>query len=60
MARNAADMRAIYDTIDRLEKTKIEAPIFSTYYDYFVPFVWCIILLLLIELSLATLWWFGL
>lgn len=60
IARNAKDMRTIYDTIDQLEKTKQETPIFSKYYDVFVPVIWLLIGLLLIPLCMATGRWFGL
>ena len=52
-------MRTIYDTIDSLEKTTTEAPIFNTYYDIFIPFVWIIIVLLLLELVVSSTIWFG-
>lgn len=60
IARNAKDMRTIYETIDQLEKTKIQAPLFSKYYDIFEPFVWFIAIVLLLELLFLTSWWFGL
>jgi Ca-activated chloride channel family protein len=59
MARNAKDMRAIYDTIDSLEKTETEAPIFSNYLDIFIPFVWIALLLVFLELILSTFIWFS-
>lgn len=59
MAKNAKDMRMIYDTIDALEKTENETPIFSNYWDIFVPFVWIIIGLLVTELAVSTFIWFG-
>ncbi len=59
MARNAQDMRTIYDTIDSLEKTDNETPVFSNYWDIFIPFIWLIITLLLTELVLSTYIWFG-
>lgn len=59
MARNARDMRAIYDTIDTLEKTEIEAPVFSSYWDIFIPFVWALVALVLLELLLSSFVWFG-
>ena len=43
MARSAADMRRIYDTIDTLEKTEHEVPLFTVYYDLVIPFVAIII-----------------
>lgn len=60
MAHNARDMRLIYDTIDQLEKTEQDLPIFSTYYDIFMPFVFCAIALLVFELLITTFVWFGL
>ena len=59
LARNSKDMRAIYDTIDKLEKTSHETSLFNKFYDIFIPFVWCIIILLLLELLLSTTIWFG-
>ena len=57
LARNAADMEAIYNAIDKLEKTEHEAPIFARYFEYFMPLLWIAFLLLLIEIILATIWW---
>ncbi len=59
MASDARDMRTIYDTIDRLETSKMEVPVFSKYYDIFMPFVFGLICLLFIELLLSTLVWFS-
>lgn len=59
MAKNAKDMRSIYDTIDALEKTDNETPVFSNYWDIFIPFVWAIIGILMIELVGSTFIWFG-
>ncbi|MCX5922609.1 MAG: VWA domain-containing protein [Candidatus Dependentiae bacterium] len=59
MAKNAHDMRVIYDTIDALEKTKIEAPVFSHYWDIFIPVVWIIFGLLMFELLASSFFWFG-
>jgi len=60
MARSAKDMRDIYDTIDTLEKTEIEAPVFSSYWDIFVPIVWIILGLTMLELVLSSFVWFSL
>jgi Ca-activated chloride channel family protein len=60
MARNAADMRAVYDTIDTLEKTEHEAPLFSKYYDIYAPALVVVLGMLLLELILSTGIWFGL
>jgi Ca-activated chloride channel family protein len=60
LARNAADMRHIYDTIDALEKTEHEVPMFSLYYDLLLPFVAVIMGLLFCELVFSTYVWFAL
>jgi Ca-activated chloride channel family protein len=55
-AKNQNDMRHVYDTIDTLEKKKIEAPIFSNYVEWFMPLLWLCLALLSIEfLAKATL-----
>lgn len=59
LARNSKDMRTIYDTIDSLEKTTHETSMFNKYYDIFIPFIWVVIGLLLLELLLSTTIWFG-
>ncbi len=56
-AKNPKDMAEIYNTIDALEKTKQEADIFNRVYDVFVPWVWLVIALLMIELIFATFKW---
>jgi Ca-activated chloride channel family protein len=60
IARNAGDMRRIYDKIDALEKTDHEVPVFSLYYDVLVPFVAVIMGLVFCELILSTYVWFSL
>ncbi|HLW72628.1 MAG TPA: VWA domain-containing protein [Candidatus Babeliales bacterium] len=60
LARNAADMRRIYDTIDALEKTDHEVPMFSLYYDLLVPFVAVIMGIVFFELLFSTYVWFSL
>jgi Ca-activated chloride channel family protein len=59
LANNCQDMRSIYDTIDSLEKIEQEMPLFSHYYDIFMPFLWIIFILLVLELFLSSLVWFG-
>ncbi|MGA9530576.1 MAG: VWA domain-containing protein [Candidatus Babeliales bacterium] len=58
-AKNQNDMRNIYEKIDSLEKTKIEAPVSIQYRDYFIPIVWLILCLMLVETSLLSLFWFS-
>jgi len=59
-ARSAADMRRIYDTIDALEKTDHEVPMFSLYYDLLVPGVAIVMAIVFCELLLSTYVWFSL
>lgn len=59
LARNAQDMREVYQTIDKLEKIDLEAPVFTRYYDIFMPGVWVVFLLLLLEILLSATIWFG-
>lgn len=60
MAHNKNDMRHIYDTIDQLEKTDHEVPLFSNYYDIFIPFIFVIISLVILEIILSSFIWFAL
>ncbi len=60
MAHNDRDMRSIYDTIDRLEKTKHEVPLYSRFFDIFVPLVLLVMALLFLEQFLSSFVWFSL
>jgi Ca-activated chloride channel family protein len=60
MARNAEDMRSVYETIDRLEKSEYQTPLYNKYYDIFMPFLWCILVLLVCEIALISTRWFSL
>jgi Ca-activated chloride channel family protein len=57
-AQRPDDIKAIYDTIDKLEKTEYETTLFSKYYDIFIPFLWIVLALLSLEIVLSTLVWF--
>lgn len=57
-AKKPKDLKYIYDTIDTLEKVSYETEIFSKYQDYFLPFLWWAIILLMFELAMATFVWF--
>jgi Ca-activated chloride channel family protein len=59
-AKSMHDMRAIYETIDKLEKVEYETNIFNKYYDIFVPFVWAVILFMILEIIVTSLIWFSL
>jgi Ca-activated chloride channel family protein len=60
MAKEPQDMRRIYNTIDTLEKTKIQVPIFTRVYDWFLPLVWLALACILSEVILSSFIWFGL
>ncbi|HSC25325.1 MAG TPA: VWA domain-containing protein [Candidatus Babeliales bacterium] len=60
LARNAGDMRNIYDTIDALEKTEHKDPFFGLYYDFLVPVVFLIMGIIFFELLFSTYIWFAL
>jgi len=59
-AKSPSDMRQIYDTIDTLEKTSIETNVYHNVHDYFMPLLWCAVLLLMLEVVLSSLVWFAL
>lgn len=58
-AKNPKDMRTIYDTIDRLEKTEHQTNIFHRYYEAFLTFIWIVLLLFGFELLLRLFIWRG-
>jgi Ca-activated chloride channel family protein len=60
LARDEHEMRTIYDTIDKLEKSEYETPLYTKYYDVFMPFVWALFGLLFLEIILASTLWFSL
>ena len=59
MAHNDRDMRSIYDTIDRLEQTKHESPLYSRYFDIYAVLVVAAIVLLLFKQLLSARVWFS-
>jgi Ca-activated chloride channel homolog len=59
IAHNPQDMREIYDSIDQLEKTKLEMPLFAEYYDMYVPVLCAALVLLSAEVLLSTFMWFS-
>jgi Ca-activated chloride channel family protein len=58
LARNPADMRTIYDTIDKLERSEHELPSFSRWYEVASTALWFVLTLLALELILALFLWF--
>jgi Ca-activated chloride channel family protein len=59
-AKKSGDMRQIYDTIDSLERTTIETNAYQNVYDYFMPLLWAVVILLMLEVILSSLVWFSL
>ncbi len=59
MAQNDRDMRTIYNTIDRLERTKHESPLYSRYFDIYGWLALVVIVVLLFEQLLASTVWFS-
>lgn len=59
LAHDAQDMREIYNTIDTLERTRHESPIFSRYFHIFAPLTGALIGIFSVELLLSTFVWFG-
>ncbi len=59
LAKNPADMRTIYNTIDKLEKTDIQTNVYHNYYEAFAQFIWLLLAILCSELLLRLLIWRG-
>ncbi len=56
-AKKVQDVAKIYDEIDALETSKYQDNVFMKYYDYFIPFIWCVVLLACCEVILSTFIW---
>lgn len=56
-ANNPREMAAIYDTINKLEKTEYETNMFSRYYEAFASFIWFVLLLFALQLLLKLFVW---
>ncbi len=57
IARSKSDMRTIYDTIDSLEKTVHEVPLFTRYEELIHPYGLYAFFLLILEIMLASFVW---
>ena len=55
-ATNTAELKKIYQDIDKLEKTKMEVKKFSKHYEAYQPFAIAAILCLLLEILLRITW----
>lgn len=51
-AEKPADIKRVYETIDALEKTAYEVPLYTTYYDFGIPLIMVVIILLALEVSI--------
>ena len=58
-AKNPKDMRAIYETIDMLERDEHEVPVFTRSYELFALYGYWTLVLVCIILFLSTFVWFG-
>lgn len=58
-AENQKEMRSIYDEIDRLEKTEYQTNVLSHYYELFMPFLWFVFIVMMLEIILASWIWFS-
>jgi Ca-activated chloride channel homolog len=56
-ARNAADMRSIYDEIDALEKTDHKAPVFTQWHDIYLPIVLGLLIMIILLIFVSTCIW---
>lgn len=56
-AHNPQDMRKIYETIDKLERDKIETPLYSNYYELGIPLLIAVFVLMLLEMFLRFFVW---
>lgn len=59
-AHNPAQMRDVYNQIDKLERVQQEINIFHNYYEIFTSLIWLLLLLLCVEVFLRTVVWRGL
>ena len=56
LARSTKDMARIYETIDELETTVHEVPVYSRMYEYFPYFLWAAGAAVIASLGLSFLW----
>lgn len=55
--RKPKDMARIYDEINSLETSSYQADVYARYFDYFIPLLWLVLLLFLIEICITTFIW---
>ena len=54
-AEKPEDIKHVYETIDALEKTSFDAPLYTRYHDLFMPLLYAALLLLAGEITVR--WW---
>ncbi len=59
MVTDSRDMRSMYDTINTLETSALDMPLFSRLYDMYVPYTLLVLLFIMVELFLSSIVWFG-
>mgnify|MGYP000376085944 CR=1 FL=1 len=55
--KKAQDVAKIYDEIDALEKSKYQDNVYMKYHDFFIPFLWIVLIAICLELILSTFVW---
>jgi Ca-activated chloride channel family protein len=55
-AQNTEQLKEIYATIDKMEKTQIKTKLYTSYADYFFPWVVMGVLVLLLETIISQTW----
>jgi Ca-activated chloride channel family protein len=58
-ASSAKEMKDVYETINRLETTKLKTKLFSRYFEAFVSLIWVVLFLFFLELFLKIFVWRG-
>lgn len=58
-AEDQSDMRAVYNSINELEKTERDESLFAHYNDFFEPGVLFASIMFVVEIVLSSLLWFG-
>jgi Ca-activated chloride channel homolog len=57
-AQNPKDLKKVYQVIDSLEKRSYQTELYAKYHDYFLPILWIVVGLILVEILMATWVWF--
>jgi Ca-activated chloride channel family protein len=56
-AKKSQDVAKVYNEIDRLEKSKIQNNLYTKHYDFFIPIVLGLLMLIFFELIISTCIW---